>query len=179
MGAVFQSTVTQSLQTSGFGFSGVFALSGPAFTIGCWVYPTTTAAIKRVWSINGASGSVFSSTIWSAAQVSGGGVWGFQCADNAAADTIAVAGTATPNQWHFLLARAISTANRRLSVINADGTISHGQETSTLAPALPLRLELGRLSCTAPSGFFDGIIGEFWVMSGDVLASGGTNIDDN
>jgi hypothetical protein len=135
------------------------------FTVGLWVYPTTTA-LRTIWSL---AATANTSNTWNLDQTLGG-LWSFSCKSSATAVHVDV-GTVTVNAWAFVVLRAITTSNRRISVLQFDGSAVNGQETSAKTPTVT-KMSLGCLESSAPSQFFSGNIGEFWYTNTDIQADG-------
>lgn len=79
--------------------------------------------------------------------------------------------------WSFCLARFISATSRRLSVLDATGRVSHGQNTTSVTPSGPNAVSLGRTPLSTPSFALGGRLAEFWWTDTDVQADGAQTQD--
>jgi len=131
-------------------------------TAACWVYPTTTGADRIIYAASNGTSSQSclleqsSSNQWGIAAVAGGTL------------NPTLVGTVTANAWFFVIGRFISATNRRLAVLQPDGSTVHAQNTLSRNPTAPTTLTLG----TNGSGTsaFGGRIGEFWCTNTDIQA---------
>lgn len=154
MGANFVGASTQYLAKASS------AVGAYPFSMGCWVRPTTSAAITTVWA-NYTSGSNYWCVFqWDTNQ------WNAQAHNTVDVDCLA--GTVTSGSWHYLVARFISATNRRLAVLNANGTISHAQSVTSSTPAATNE-HIGEFS----SLLMTGQIAEFWTANIDIQTGGG------
>lgn len=144
------------------------------FTFGVWsIAPSVTTANRCVWAVgdiatdndfwrfagNNASGNIFVSIA--------GGV----------ATTLTV-GSLSNNVWSFSVVRGISATNRRMTVLNANGSVSHGQSTASSAVAATNAMTIGANAAKAtPAHFWNGRIAEFWYTATDIQADGAQLLD--
>lgn len=142
-------------------------VTGPPFTVGMWVYPESVAAVQTFWALTdtNASGHEFELRMATTP------VFQFYCwagGSEAGAQT----GTFTLNAWHYVVARAISTTNRRLSTLLSDGTMGHAQSTTSVSPSSIDCVSLGIRHNTAPVLPFTGRIAEYWMADFDIQEDG-------
>jgi hypothetical protein len=138
------------------------------FTVGIWVYPTSTATNQRYWSL----ADTGAANIGWCMDIQTDATWRFWANAVGAISSIAVAGAVTVNKWHFLLARAISSTNRRLAVLQPDGATAHGQNTATESPASADTIGLGAFVDSAAGQYLDGSLAEFWYTDTDIQPDG-------
>lgn len=133
------------------------------FTVGMWVYPTTTGAVRSFWSLGDTAGTA---NFWRLSQTATN-VWQFTAQPNSAD-----AGTVTANRWAFLVARGINATNRRVSALQYNGVVAHGQNTTNTTPAGIDVMAIGATIVSVQTHFFSGLIGEFWYTNTDIQADG-------
>lgn len=168
MAAFFASASSQYLSNA------ASPITGYPYTIGIWVYPTTTAASK---DFVGISDTGTTNNLASIRQ-NASDQWSFISQAGGAAVT-ANGGTVTANQWAFFIGRGIAAANRRLDVLQFDGSTAHAQNTSSQTPTgIDTMIIGGRLTSAGASNFFDGRIGEFWYTNTDIQPDGASLNDD-
>lgn len=163
MSASFASASSQELVNTAPGFVGAYP-----FTVGFWVYPTTTGTSRTVWSLSDTAGSsnlfrfTQGTTRWQLTAASTAG--GSATAQNAVAPVA--------NQWMFVLLRFISATNRRMALLR-NGTVSdHSQNTTSITPAGIDAMAIGCNHDNSPDGFFDGSVAEFFLCDSDIQADG-------
>jgi hypothetical protein len=160
MAANFVAASTQYLANAAVPFTAV------PFTIALWYYPiNTTTQTVLCLSDTGTTNNYFNlrkiSTVYQLRSAAGG------------ADASASAGTFAANAWTFIVARCISATNRRLAVLNPDGSAGNGQDTTSRAPSGIDTLGIGALLTSgAPQSPIDGLIGEFWCTNTDIQDDG-------
>src|SRR5580765_2347174 len=79
------------------------------FSVGMWVYPTTTGTLRSVWSF---ADTTDTGNRW-LIQQSATNAWQFNCTAAGSGFSIILASTVIANQWAFLVARAPALANRQ------------------------------------------------------------------
>ena len=168
MGAVFTAASSTRLTHSGL-TSTAGTLPLYPFTIGMWVYSFTSAPLVE---------SMFWSTTNEAltcgrisAAVTTGGAWRLAAEDGISAVNVS-GGTVVANQWYHLTCRFITSNLFRAHVLNLSDIT---QLTFSGAPAITPTLtaiHLGARGGSTPSGFFDGIVAEYWRTNTDILATG-------
>ena len=149
--------------------SGSFIPTYP-FTVALKVFPTTTGSNKVFWSV----GAFGANDYWVLQQASSN-VWQILSARSTVQTSSA--GTVTANQWAFLVGRFISATNRRLSVLDYNGAVSHVQNTTSSNPQLLDNMGLGCRASGTKTLFFDGNIAEYWITDTDIQP-GGTQLLD-
>lgn len=142
------------------------------FTVGMLVLPTTGADQSNYFSLTDTAGDVHYFAI---GQVFASFVIAIRAGGSLATSAIA---TLSPNQWHFLVGRFISSTNRRFSVLFPDGSISHAQNTSSNSPSGIDAMSLGCNASATPFNFMTGSIGEFWITNTDIQDDG-TQLNDD
>ena len=154
--------------STGMSYPAAWTLALP-FTVGMWVYPTTTGTQRYIYnqadnvSITDGRLGLLQDTA---------DVWGIEAFDGTTED-IATAGTVVANQWTFLIGRFISSSNRRLSVQPFSGTPVHAQGTTAITPGGSLVTYLANTQIDGtPSSFFSGYIAEVWFVRADIQADG-------
>jgi hypothetical protein len=136
------------------------------FTVALWAYWDGATGDRVAWSLGPSTNST---AVFEIAK-DNAGTWSFY------ASTAVTGGfTATANAWTFLLARAIGASNRRFSVLQPDGSISHSQSTTNISITMA-RMSLGRLMDDTTPQYWSGGIAEFWYTNNDVV---GTNLATN
>jgi hypothetical protein len=141
--------------------------TGYPFTIGTWVYPTTTAADRTIWSI--ADTAV--TNHWFELRQGATDVWTLASASGGTTNSIN-AGTVTANNWFFVLCRCISATSRRITVLDGNGEITLGFNSTSRAPTGLDAITIGCRKTSATSQFMDGMIAEFWLTNTDIQADG-------
>jgi hypothetical protein len=131
-------------------------------TVGCWVRPAAAGNVFRsIWQLSkaGDPSDRFALYQWT------GSVW---CAlvSVSGADTALTAGTVTATSWHFLVARFISATNRRLAVLNVNGSTAHAQSTTSAQPLTQAEEALG--ANVTGGDPYTGLLAEFWRTNTDI-----------
>lgn len=157
MSAFFNSASSQRL------FNAATPITTYPFTVGLWVRPTTTGTTKKMWSNSDGAGSI------NFFEIQQNATGGFSAS---AAGFNAIAGTAVANTWFYIVARYISTVNRQLSVLSADGIIATGSDVSSANPPGIINMSLGASAATTGLAFFDGNIAEWWIANSDIQGDG-------
>jgi hypothetical protein len=136
------------------------------FTVAFWVYWDGATGDHTAWMLGSSTNSSDSFRIVKDSTDS----WTLWFGANSIGLAAAVA-----NAWTFLLVRAISTSNRRFSVLQPDGSISHSQSTTNITVTMQ-RMVLGRVMDDTTPQYWSGGIAEFWCTNNDVV---GTNLTTN
>jgi len=168
MAAFFASASSQKLLNS------VAPVTGPPFSVGFWAYPTTTGTTRYLWSLSDTAGTINYYTIAQSASND----WNVLQTDDAS-PTGGTAGVSavTANQWVYIVARYISGTNRRMAVKLHTGEIVHAAGAINDNPTGIDVMAFGCLNHSAPTGFFDGGIAEFWMTNSDIQADGAQLLD--
>lgn len=161
MSAFFASASSQRLSNAG-----VTVIAAP-FSVGMWVYPTTTGTLRTMWSL---TDTATTTGRWSFDQ-SATNLWQLTIQTSATPTTV-TAGTVTASAWAFAVIRIISSTNRRIDVLQFNGTIASTQDTTNKTPTSIDRFSLGCYDGSTISQFFDGNIGEVWYTNTDIQADG-------
>lgn len=141
-------------------------------SVGMWVNPNQTSALCGLFAISDTTLANTITLVQSNAGLSSGAGWGVVAAPG---NVIAQAGTATIGAWHYVLGIFAGTANRTIYVLNADGTMSTANNTTSAATAGVVATTFGDVS-TAVNFPFDGYIAEAWIADSDIT-NGGTALD--
>jgi hypothetical protein len=90
-------------------------------------------------------------------------------------DELDVATGIVANTRQFALARVSSAANAWLHILNADGSISSAQSTTSVNPTGINQMAIGNFADgnEATGSTFDGVLGECWIADIDVWPGGG------
>lgn len=80
-------------------------------------------------------------------------------------------GTMVPGAWTYVMGRFSGIANRWIHIINPDGTITSGQDTTSVAA--PTGMTQSQFGGNFGAANFAGTIAEFWVSTIDVYPGGG------
>lgn len=133
------------------------------FSVGFWAYINSTTsglgARKMFASSAAAVGDFIGQTNFS-------GTW--QISPNSGAPT--TGGVQTANQWAYFVGRFITATNRKLSVLQFDGSIATITNTTNNA-ITPDRWALGAAhSSGSTSEYFDGRISGYWATNIDIQA---------
>lgn len=133
------------------------------FTVGAWIRPTTTGAIRTIWTAGLNTTNYYALFQWNTNQ--------WNCQSSAAGvDADCLGGTVTANSWQFVIGRWISATNRRLSVINVAGTAAFAQNTTNQTNTISS--EFIGVDISGATSFFSGNIAEFWKTNTDIQADG-------
>lgn len=92
---------------------------------------------------------------------------------------VAVAVTTSPGlpAWVFVVGRFISTTSRRISMLTSKGVFGTNSTTATLNPSGMDAMTLsGLVRSSGVTRFNNGAIAEFWMVSGDVGRSTGSDL---
>lgn len=149
--------------------SGTPAVTAPPFTVAFWAKPTfSVGGNSTVYELAGTANDTNRYTFGN----DGTPEWWIQ-AHNGVLDELDVTGPVA-NTWQFYCARVISATNRRLAILNADGTIISGQTVVNITTPASISREAigGGASATVGNSPFDGLVGEFWVAGIDIQSDG-------
>lgn len=163
MGASFVSASSQYLTNS------ETPITGSPFTVGMWVRPTALDVSTTLWSLSDTAASL---DYWAIEQ---NGFNAFRFLVDSPGGSGAATGASSSvvaNSWHFMIARQISAANRRFSVLSPSGLIDHKQDTTSATPAGIDAMTLGAKRRSAVSEYWAGQIAEFWIANADIQADG-------
>jgi hypothetical protein len=167
MGAFFTAASSQKLATPS-----VPIVTYP-FTVGMWVNPSValSGSSKAIWSISVDANNYFL-VYWS------NGLSALACQmTNATVSGACSSGLApTVGRWNYVLARYISSTNRRCSAMSPDGTVSHGSDTTGGADPVGTMVETA-FGSVASLLYWDGGIAEFFLWDGDIWPDGGAAPD--
>lgn len=160
MSANFVNASSQRLVNSSPGFTDY------PFTVGLWVMPVSaTAGAYFTLADTGTNNNQImveqSTTQIRISAVAGG---------TSAAATITT--TFTANKWHYIVARAISSTNRRIAGVFPAGQTLHAASSTSRAPTSMDTLAIGAYENSSPGIFFDGMIAELWYTATDIQADG-------
>lgn len=140
------------------------------FTVGMWVNMPTSVNVTAPWSLVDTAGDAEGFAIFKTST----NVLALGAYSTAAGYFEATTATAiTSNAWTYVVARAISTTNRRISVLHPTGTVNHAQHTSSVTPLSIDAAGLGAEVYTPAANFFDGRVAEYWMTASDVQRGGG------
>jgi hypothetical protein len=171
MGAFFTAASSQKLAASSV------PVTALPFTFGGWVNPASAlSGSSRAWFYLGNPGtSDYYIGYWS----SGLTTLAIQTANVTLGGTADSGVAPTVGAWHYVLGRFISSTNRRISVMTAAGTVSHGADTTSGAdPATtPTQMTLGCRDLSTPDLFWDGSAAEFFIADVDLWPDGGAAPD--
>lgn len=163
MSAFFVSGSSQFLRNS------TPPITAVPFTVGFWLQPTVVSGgVNRVvWGIFQSSNNsnYFNLYINITTQT-----FAWEAGDGTDRDV--TSGVASAGNWHYIILRAISATNRRISVLTANGTLTHAQETTSCVPTGLNRQTIGAYDGGAPANFYDGYIAEFFVCNADIQLDG-------
>lgn len=132
------------------------------FTVGMWVYPTDPSGTQMFFSSCTNTDSLAFGLIDST-----GLKWGIAFNDSNNFGP----GAVTLNQWAFCVARFISISNRRLTVLEGNGTITGVQHTAA-GSLLATKYGIGARVVSPVVEFFGGRIAEFWMTDTDIQPDG-------
>ena len=142
------------------------------FTVSLWFKSTAagvsgtifsvqdTAADDQGWSLFKTTGNTLDFGAYSGATYGSGAV---------------TSGTVSDSKWHFIVYRAITTANRRGSLLLESGAIEHVQSTVSLTPTSVDAVSVGYAPWGPPTGngdYFEGAVAEFTLWNVDIQDDG-------
>lgn len=139
------------------------------FTIGMWILPRSVSALQYVVG----TGDTGSSSAGFSVRISATGQWIINATSGGVSSEGTIAG-AIANSWSYVLARFITTTNRRMSVLFPDGSISHAQNTTSRTP-LAAEIDhwtIGARELATASQFVNGQVAEFFLSDADVQVDG-------
>jgi hypothetical protein len=144
------------------------------FTVGCWVKRTDTVNSQDFWTLcSSANTNHFWRLIWSQASTAGQ----FGCAAGGTTASASASGGIPVDTWVYAIARAISSANRRIDILNGDGSIVSAQNTTSLSPTVNT-LSIGIQAGSSLVNPLTGSVAEFWYGNADIQSDGGA-LDGN
>lgn len=161
MAAFFASASTTRLTNS------APPVTGYPFSVGFWVYPTTTGTNRVFWSLCDTAGTQG----FFAVRQTAGNLWGlFQTDDVSPIST--TLGAVTAGQWAYIFVRFVSATSQRISVLQYDGSIVTATNSTSDTPAGIDTMAFGALSHSSPTQYFDGAIAEFFITDTDIQPDG-------
>lgn len=141
-------------------------VTGYPITVGCWVRPAAAGNVFRsIWQLSKLTDATDRLALYQWT----GSTW-CTLATVSSADDTCTGGTVTALQWHYLVARFISTTNRRIDVLNASTSTAHTQSTGSAAPASLVEINIG--TDTGGADAFSGQIAELWYTNTDIQPDG-------
>lgn len=155
-------------------------LTAPPFTFACWAKPTFSG---NGGGNQGAISIGNSSTGFSnySLGVDGSPEWWVRRDELASnLDELDVSAGIVASTVQFAMGRVVAVNNVWLHVLNADGSISSGQSTSSRNPTGLNAMAIGQLADSFEIGtttYFDGLLGECWLSNIDVMGPGGGAAD--
>lgn len=158
MSAVFVQASTRALLNSASPITAV------PFTYAVWINPANTL----VQSVGGLYDTGTTNNYF---QIIKATDWNMQANDGGSVATNA-AGTVTVGAWQFLVMRCVTATNRWFSALNANGSTSHVQGTTSKTPTSIDTMTLGVSRTTVAFNEIDAMIGEFWCTKTDIQADG-------
>lgn len=142
------------------------------FTVGLWAYPGSSigASSRCLWYLgSNTDGTNYYIVYWSTT----GPAFAVQVANATQFGSANTGTSVTTSRWSYILARFISSTNRRISVLQPDGSLLHAQDTTTVTtPAGVTRVALGCRESNAPDLFWDGNIAEYFLLNRDIQPDG-------
>lgn len=139
------------------------------FSVAMWIYFPDNAANRTLFSLSdtATSNNYFLFRLNSGEQIE-------LVARAGGAEATGIIGQAlTIGLWNFVVARFISATSRRAHILNGDGAFASVSNATSRAPSGIDTMNLGALQTSAATTeFWDGLIGEFTLFSGDVSPSG-------
>ncbi len=159
MAASFIAASTQSLNKA------ASSVSAAPFTMAAWFYPASAGTQLIIWCIEDAGDT----DGWGLVRATGNDVI-FGCFGGGSSADLSV-GSGVSDNWYFVVARAISSTNRRVALLNPNGSISHGQNTTSKTPANVALEAIGAFPLGAD--YFNGRISHFWLTNTDIQPGGG------
>lgn len=170
MALLFDAASTQYLQSTS-----TPAITGYPFSVGLWAYPFTTGAAQVLWCLTDTSVSNHRFSL-----TKGSTSWGFFAIAGGSTDASCNAGTPVANVWQYIVCRAISATNRRISIIDGDTGIKHGSSVQSRVVNACDTIGIGAaLSSGAPGSIYDGILGEVWYTNTDIGSDGASNLTND
>lgn len=162
MAASFASASTQYL------ICATHPITAYPYSVGLWVYPTTTGAERTFFCLTDSGAATQRNALWQlSTNVWAISAWAGGTPNNASA------GTVTANRWVFIVGRFISATNRRISVLQGDGSVVAAQGTTSRAfPTSAESISIGAMVSTSTAQYLDGNIGEFWYTNTDIQPDG-------
>ena len=152
----------------------------PPFTVMMWaMQPTLVASNMALWSYSDFSKTIAAGNWFRVRATSTTGVIGASTSTAGADVNAATALGPVAGEWFFIVARFISSTNRKTAALYRTGA-SHGTSTTSSAPAITTpRMTFGTTQCSdGVTGSWTGHIGEFSLVNADVQP-GGAQLDDN
>ena len=89
-----------------------------------------------------------------------------------ASGQVTIVSTISTGAWHYVLARNLTTTNRRISMLRPTGAVAHNQNTASVSPVALTKVGLGHFNRLANTDFYDGVIAEFFFATGDIDPDG-------
>lgn len=169
MAAIFTAASTQYLTNS------APPITGYPATVGCWVYLAALGVVNRtIWSVSDtATTNNFYRLVMSSGEVLRAGAAAGGTEVNAALTTALVV-----DSWHFVVARFISSTNRKIAGLFPTGAIEHGTIATARAPTGLDTMGIGILSTSAGATEpWSGGIGELWYTNTDIQSDGAQLLD--
>lgn len=155
MGAVFVAASSQYLSLA------TPTLTAKPFSIGMWVMADSLPGSSvNLWALNGASDN-------NKGYISASNVVSYYDGSNVVSTTT----TMSVGRWYYALWRIISSTNKRVSVLAADGGISHAQITAT-GTDYSTTFTLGAGASPTFSQGLTGKIAEYLIADADVQPGG-------
>jgi concanavalin A-like lectin/glucanase superfamily protein len=163
MGASFASASSQCLVNS------TPPITGTPFSLGMWVYPTVNLTGRTLWSL---CDLVTGNNRYRVRTQSAGAISAMVIAGGTETGAATGAGVVVVDKWVFFVARFITSTNRHISALSADGSVANASNTQLRAVTAATAMYLGVNE--AVSEFYNGGIGEFWYTNTDIQPDAAT-----
>lgn len=138
------------------------------FSVGMWVYPTTTGGVKTFWGLSdtGAVSQYFE------LRQSAINEWEIASVQSASIGT-GRGGAVTANQWAYVVARFLSATNRLMGILQFDGSVVNLSNGTSSTPTGIDTVTIGaRFTSAGVVNPFSGMVGEYWLSNKDIQADG-------
>jgi hypothetical protein len=145
------------------------ATTGYPLTVGSWINPTLPASFSHFMMFSNFTTAGHRFTL----RLSSAGILDMITNDTGSGALASTTTGIASNQWVYVLARWINSTNRRLSVLFANGSTQHAQNTTSKAPTGMNSFSFGTEYDASPSFFYTGSIAKPWYADADIQADGG------
>lgn len=146
-------------------------VTGYPFTVGLWYrHEALTAVVQTIWCLaDTATTNNYFVVDLAAAETLRAGAAAGGTQNNA----LLTSGAVVARKWLFVVARFITSTNRRISAYYSDtGLVEHGNTTTSRAPTGIDTMTIGALKTSTVSLPLGGCVAEYWLANADIQLDG-------
>lgn len=146
------------------------------WTVGFWYYPVTIAIDDCMYAMTATASDIVWEIIHNSA-TAGDLTWDYWNGTGTAGP-MTITGAFTAGAWHYIIARNIAAANRRMSLLKPSGQVAHANVTVSVTPGTLVKHTIGYYETNAAGQWIDGRIAEWFFAAADIQPGGAQLADE-